>query len=73
MAKSQIHSSDAQPQETQGVARHATQVESRSIWEGIHGPNALDPVTYEKTSVLILGWGQNADDTMTAIEVSEIA
>lgn len=33
------------------------------------GANSPPPVEYDKTSVLILGWAENADDTRTAEEV----
>ena len=49
---------------------HTTQVESRMAWERVMGSNSPPPVAYDKTSVLILGWDENTDDTKTAEEVS---
>lgn len=57
------------PQAAQGIGRQTTQVKSRLAWERVMGANSPSPVRYDKTSVLILGWEENADDTKTAEEV----
>ena len=53
----------------QDAASQTTQVKSRLAWERVMGANSPAPVKYLKTSVLILGWEENADDTRTAEEV----
>lgn len=40
-------------------------------WERVMGASQ-SPVRYDKTSVLILGWDRDADDTKTAEEVSHV-
>lgn len=58
------------PQTVQDVLQQTTQVESRLAWERVMGVENSTPVKYDKTSVLILGWEEDADDTRTAEDVS---
>ena len=67
MAAQQRESEMSDP--TQGTASQSTQVKSRQAWERVMGANSPSPVKYDKTSVLILGWEENSDDTRTAEEV----
>lgn len=58
------------PQTVHGVPQQTTQVDSRLAWEKIMGADNPPPVKYDKTSVLILGWDEDTDDTRTAEDVS---
>ena len=63
------HDSTAAAGATESEQPHASQVESRVIFEQAMGQASL-PVKHEKTSVLLLGWNPDNDDTGVAGEVS---